>query len=139
MVQGKKQGRPLPPEAHRFKKGQSGNPHGRPALTNEQRALRDLTVESYRGVLKTILDGNLEELQTLMKDPKSTVLEVSLASAALKAIKVGDYSVIERIAERIVGKIPDELKINQAGTLQVQGGIDLTLVKKAVAELEGDV
>ncbi len=122
-----------------FKKGQSGNPKGRPPITKEQRAFRELTVETYREVLKIILAGNLEALQTLMKDPKSTVLEVSLASAALKAIKVGDYSVIERIAERIVGKIPDELKINQAGTLQVQGGIDLTLVKKAVAELEGDV
>lgn len=118
---------------HQFKKGQSGNPKGKipnPAL----KALRKLTVESYRKIVELVLTGNLQEVKAIAENPDSTLLEVGIASAFMTAVKKGDYHVIERIAERIIGKIPDEVKINGETTQTVK--IDIEQLRRARKELD---
>lgn len=96
-----------------WKKGQSGNPKGRPKGTTNviRQALRELTVETYREVIETVLKGNMAALQAIIDDPDTPVIQVGVAKAFMKAMKAGDYATIERIAERIVGKIPDEINL----------------------------
>ncbi len=105
-----------PPTAHlkphQFKPGQTGNPNGRPALTAVQRELRKLTLETYREVIELALTGNLDALRALIKNPDTPAIQVGVASSILTAIKKGDASVLERFAARLVGKIPDEIRIN---------------------------
>lgn len=96
-----------------WKKGQSGNPKGRPKGSTNiiRQALRELTVDTYREVIETVLKGNTAALQEIIDNPETPVIQVGVAKAFMKAMKAGDYAVIERIAERIVGKIPDEINL----------------------------
>ncbi len=144
---------------YRFKKGVSGNPKGRPPITAEFRALRELTLESYRGVIEKVLSGNPRALEIMIADPATPAIQVGIAQAVVNAIKEGDYSVIERIAERIIGKIPDELNVkaqtlnaNYNANVSPNGGpvaaatdvppepkpLDPLLVKEIVARLDKD-
>lgn len=93
-----------------FKPGQSGNPGGVP-LNPIAKALKELTVQTYREVIELVLTGNIDALKAMIKDQKTPAIQVGVATAFMKAIQTGDYGVIERIAERIVGKIPDEINL----------------------------
>lgn len=100
-----------PPKEHQFKKGKSGNPAGARAHNPITKALKNLTVDTYREIIEVVCTGNLDRLKDIIEDPKTSALQVGIARAFFDAIKKGDYLVIERIAERIVGKIPDELNV----------------------------
>lgn len=131
--------RTLPPKAepYKFKPGQSGNPKGRPPLNPIQRALKNLTVETYRDVIQAVCTGNLDNLKAMVEDPSISALQVGVARAFLKAMQAGDYAVIERIAERIVGKIPDELKVSSSNVnANLNATIDKEKLKAALEHLE---
>ncbi|MDH4163312.1 MAG: DUF5681 domain-containing protein [Nitrospirota bacterium] len=131
---------PKPPPKHsRFKKGQSGNPEGGRAHNPAIKALRKITIESYREIIELVLTSDVRKIKAIAEDPKSTGLQVGIAVAFMKAIKNGDYTVIERIAERIVGKIPDEIKIQPMTVNQKVTVIDKTALAKALLELEEEV
>lgn len=123
-----------------WKPGQTGNPNGRPPLNPIQRALKNLTVQTYREVIEAVCTGNLDRLREMVEDPTTSALQVGVATAFMKAIKAGDYAVIERIAERIVGKIPDELNVTSKNVnANLNAAIDTTKLKAALAKLEADV
>ena|SRR5665213_438697 len=134
---------PKPPPKHsRFQKGKSGNPEGGRAHNPAIKALRKLTVESYREIIELILSNNVAAVKAIAEDPNTTALQVGIAVAFLKAIKNGDYTVIERIAERIVGKIPDVVHINSQNNSNVNAEIkviDRQALKAAYNKLEEDV
>lgn len=129
-----------PPEATRFKKGKSGNPEGARAHNPATRALSRLTIETYREVIELVLTGNLEALRKMVEHPNTPAIQVGVATAFMKAIKNGDYAVIERIAERIVGKIPDELKVSSNNlNTNLHTAIDRTKLKAALEQLEAEI
>jgi hypothetical protein len=134
---------PKPPPVHsRFKKGQVANPEGGRAHKKPiDLKLRKLTLETYREIIELVLAGDRTELIERAKDPKTPALEAGIITSVLKAIKNGDYSVIERIAERIIGKIPDVVKVQSTGVM-LDGAnlpIDMDAVRAAVKKLEEDV
>lgn len=134
--------KPLPKaaEKYKFKKGQSGNPNGARAHNPAVKALKKLTLETYREVVELVLTGNLTDLKAMAEDPATPAVQVGIATAFMKAIKEGDYGVIERIAERIIGKIPDELKVTSNNVnANLNATIDKEKLKAAYAELEKDV
>lgn len=129
----------IPPKHSQFKPGKSGNPEGARKHNPIRKALKNLTVESYREVIEAVCTGNVAHLQDMVKDPKTSALQVGVAAAVIKAIQVGDYTTIERIAERIVGKIPDELNVKSSNTNLNSAPIDLDQLKAARAKLFGRV
>lgn len=124
---------------HQFKPGVSGNPNGRP-LNPIPRALKELTVETYRKVIEAVCAGNLDNLREMVKDPTISALQVGVAAAFIKALEAGDYATIERIAERIVGKIPDELKVSSTNlNANLNAKLDPVKVKAALGKLKADI
>lgn len=127
-------------ERTKWKPGQTGNPNGRPPLNPIQRALKELTVQTFREVIEAVCAGNLDNLRAMINDPATSVLQVGVATAFMKALQAGDYATIERIAERIVGKIPDELNVNAKTMNQtLHGALDPAQVKAALAKLQSEV
>ncbi len=136
----KKRTLPVKAEPYKFKPGVSGNPNGRPPLNPIQRALKELTVETYRKVIEAVCTGNIDNLKEMVENPKTSALQVGVATAFMKALKAGDYATIERIAERIVGKIPDELNVTSKNlNANLNTAIDKEKMKAALAQLEKDV
>lgn len=124
---------------HQYPKGVSGNPSGAGAHNPVTKALKNLTIETYREVINLVLTGDLEALITMAQTKKGVpAIQVGVAAAFVKAIQRGDYAVIERIAERIVGKIPDELKVT-SNNINVHGAIDPVKLKAALVKLESDI
>ena len=131
--------RKLPPqlERNKFKPGVSGNPNGRPPLNPIQRVLRDLTIETYGRVIKAALTGNADALKAIVTDNKSSVVEVTVATSLLHSIKTGDPTVLERFAERIVGKIPEVIKIDSTNlNLNAKSAIDMVKIKAAIKKFD---
>lgn len=128
-----------PPKHSQFQKGKSGNPEGSRAHNPALKALKKITIESYREIIELVMTSDVRAIKAIAEDPKSTGLQVGIAVAFLKAIKNGDYTVIERIAERIVGKIPDEIKIQPMTINQKVTVIDRAALARAMAELNQEV
>lgn len=130
---------PKPPPKHgRIKKGEVRNPEGGRAHNPLQRALRNITLESYRKIIELVMTSDVQAIKRIAENPKSTGLEVGIAVSFIKAIKNGDYAVIERIAERIIGKIPDIIKVDSTVNAKVNV-IDKAALAKAMAELMDEV
>jgi len=141
MVKKKGRGRPAEQlKPYHFKPGQSGNPEGARKHNPIRKALANLTVDTYRKVIEAVLTGNMDNLKDIITDPNTPAIQVGVARAFVKAIEAGDYGVIERIAERIVGKIPDELNVrsvNQNANMNAQ--VDPEKLKAALAQLKDSV
>ena len=87
-----------PPPVHtRFKPGQSGNPGGKPKQL--------LTKDKVKGILGRFADMTREDLQAIVTNPKSTMLEIMVASIMVKAAKDGDFSRLNFILDRSIGRV----------------------------------
>lgn len=127
-------------KAVQWKKGQTGNPNGRPPISPAQRALKNLTVETYREVIELVLTGNVADLKAMAENPNTPAIQVGVAVSFMKAIKSGDYAIIERIAERIVGKIPDVVHVNSNNNTNMNiSAVDRVKLKAAMDAIEKDV
>lgn len=126
---------------YQFKKGApSANPLGGKLHNPIAKDFKKLTLESYREVIEIALSGNIEALKELISNPKTSVVQVGVGTALLKAIKDGDPSVLERFCERIVGKIPDVLQVTSHATgEQSVTHFNGELIKDAIKKIREDV
>lgn len=133
---------PKPPPKHsQFKKGNKANPLGGNAHNPALKALKKLTVDTYREVIELVLQGKVDDLKAMAQNPDTPAVQVGIAVSFLKAIKNGDYNVIERIAERIVGKIPDVIHMNSQVTASINAQIktiDPVALRAAMDKLKQD-
>lgn len=107
---------------------------------NAIKALKNLTIDTYREVIELVLTGNIAALKEMAEHPDTPAIQVGIAAAFMKAIKTGDYTVIERIAERIIGKIPEVVNINSNTNLNATHTvIDRRALREALDKLESDV
>ena len=95
----------------RFKPGKSGNPGGMPIETEEQKRLRRLTKAELAECASWLVKGNVDQIRTIAKDPKASILQVWVAALVIKSIEKGDADSWDKIMNRIVGKVKDELSV----------------------------
>ena len=105
-------GRGKPPKHSQFKKGQSGNPRGAQLHDQTAKQIRKLTSEEVREVATLILDNNLPGLQAIARDKTASVLKVWIASIAAKGIQKGDPSALDKILERLIGKVKQDVSLS---------------------------
>ncbi len=84
--------------------GQSGNPSGK------KKGL--LTAQKVTDLVSRLSSLNRMELQAVVADPKSTMLEITFASVLVNAAKSGDYSRLEFLMARSIGKVKDQLEVS---------------------------
>lgn len=92
-----------PPRDKSWKPGQSGNESGRPKGL--------LTSDQIKAILRDLLKLNRQELQDVISDPKTNMIKLTIASVIAKAAKDGDYSRLEFLLNRGIGKVKDELVV----------------------------
>ena len=89
-----------------FKKGQSGNPKGRPKEAPEVKAAKRALKEELAKV-SDLLTMSPEEAAEVLADPSTSVL----AGIVGRAIKKSDWKILEHIINRQVGKIKDNVEV----------------------------
>lgn len=89
-----------------WKKGESGNPNGRPpdALNAAMKKLTKLELEE---IANLIIKGTLADLETLMKNKQTTVIKAMIAGVAVKTIKNGDHGALNALLDRLLGKVKE--------------------------------
>lgn len=93
----------------RFQKGSNVNPRGR-GIDPLKKALRNLTVQELNDIAGMVVKGTTEDLEAVLKNPQESVLKTMVASVCKKAIQQGNEATMEVLLDRLVGKIPDQIK-----------------------------
>ena len=91
-------------EKHEFKKGESGNPNGRP-----KKYVSALKEQGYKNseindCILVMISMDLDELKEVWQNPKATILEKTIANALRKSLEKGSLYSIEVLLSRAVGK-----------------------------------
>lgn len=124
--------RPQNKHLKNFVKGQSGNPSGRP-----KGLLTRAKVEATLGRFSSLTRAQLQEV---VQDPASTMLEIMVASVMARAAKDGDASRLAFLLDRSIGKIKDMGPMEEdESLLEIQAMSDqelVRLVKERLPELE---
>ena len=93
-----------------FKKGQSGNPNGRP-----RKFVTTLKEIGYKrseinDTIQAMMAMDKEELTDVFKNPKATILEITIASAMKKSIEKGTLYSMETLLSRVFGMPKQEVE-----------------------------
>lgn len=100
----------------RWKKGESGNPKGRPKKLHP--TLMKTTAYSKNQIVDIIqymVSLTEKQLNEILEDNESTVFEKTIASAIKKSISKGYLDSIETLLNRVYGKPSDSLDITSNG------------------------
>lgn len=95
----------------KWKAGQSGNVSGRPK--------HHLTRSTVKNIIDKYLAFNKSQLEALILEEKITALEHMVASTILFCIKVGDYSRLDGLLSRAVGKVKEDVEEDVDSTKEV--------------------
>lgn len=87
-----------------FKRGNPGGP-GRPALPEEERALRKVTQTEFERIANKYLNATRYEIKAATNDPKMIALELVIVSVIHKAVVNGDGRMLELLLNRLIGKV----------------------------------
>lgn len=102
---------PVPKQLTPWKKGQSGNPNGRPKLPEHLRDVPSLTADEVNKIMSKYTRMTLDELQRVIAEKKAPALEMAICSNLIKAISSGDYANLNFVLDRSVGKVTDKSEV----------------------------
>lgn len=108
----KNKGRPPPPEASRWKKGQSGNPLGAQLHNAEMRVIKNLTSKELVDIGNLVVKGNFKALQAIKDDENSTIIQMMVAAVCMKVMRTGDMGALDILLNRLVGKVKEQIQFD---------------------------
>ena len=106
-------------QAHEFKKGQSGNPNGRPRKYASLLKEHGYKLSEINDTIQNMMAMDLEELKSVYENPKATILEKTLANAMKKSLEKGSLYSIETLLTRVYGKPKETQELAGETTIKV--------------------
>lgn len=95
-------------EARIWKKGQTGNPNGRPKLPEDIKAARKLTQTEFERICYDLMKMSTKGLSELVQDNKTPVLTALIARILEKGIHDSSKAELNYFVERFLGKVPEQ-------------------------------
>jgi hypothetical protein len=98
-----------------WEKGESGNPKGRP-----KKLVPSLKIEGYKlaeinDTIQSIISMTVDELKMVWDNPRSTILEKTVAGALRKSLEKGNLESVETLINRVYGKPKEKLDVTSNG------------------------
>jgi len=95
-----------------YVKGQSGNPNGRPRKYVTALKEQGYKLSEINDTIQVMMSMNIEELKEVWDNPKTTVLEKTIAGAMRKSIKNGSLYSLDTLLTRVYGKPKEQANID---------------------------
>lgn len=112
--------------------GQSGNPSGRPPLPPELRAFKELTNQEVKRYFAKYSRMSVEEVKEAAADQSLPMIEAVIASGYKEALFEGDFSRLNFVLNRTIGKVSDkvEVELPKPFVIKSRAGEEITLGAK---------
>lgn len=95
---------------HQFRPGQSGNPSGRPKLPEDLKKARRLNQIAVGRIINEYMNLSITELKFELEDESTSALEAMIGKIIIEAHKVGDYSRVNFLFDRMIGKVTEKVE-----------------------------
>ena len=96
---------------HQFKKGEVANPNGRPKLPPDLVKARRLNQAEVGRVINKYMNMSVEDIRADMSQPDTKALEAMIGKIIIEAHKHGDYSRVNFLFDRMIGKVTEKMEI----------------------------
>lgn len=105
-----------------YKKGQSGNPKGRPRKMVCSMKLEGYKLTEINDTIQAMVSMNIDELKKVWDNPNSTILEKTIAGALRKSLSQGDLNSVETLLNRVYGKPKEKMEVLSQSVIKVTFG-----------------
>ncbi len=95
-------------EPHKWEKGQSGNPKGRPRKYVSQLTELGYKKSEVTDTIQAMMAMTMDELKTVWENPQATILEKTVANAMRKSLEKGSLYSLETLLSRVYGSPKQE-------------------------------
>jgi hypothetical protein len=109
---------------HRFKKGESGNPGGTPAVHKEIKEARKFNMETITKIVNSLNDKTTTELEAISKDKSTDNLTMLLVRIILKAQQTGDYKCMEFLITHLIGKPKQQVEVSGMNNIAIDHNVE---------------
>ena len=104
---------------HKFKKGESGNPNGRPRKYVSQLREQGYKLSEVNDAIQALMAMNIEELKSVYQNPNATILEKTIANAMKKSLEKGSLYSLETLLTRVYGKPKENADVKTEMTIRL--------------------
>ena len=102
-----------------YVKGQSGNPSGRPRKYVTILKEQGYKLSEINDTIQVMMAMDIEELKDVWDNPKTTILEKTIAGAMRKSIKNGSLYSLDTLLTRVYGKPKEQVDIKTDNKIEV--------------------
>lgn len=93
-----------------YKPGESGNPGGRPALPDDIKKARKLNTIEVGRLINKYMNMSVNEIKSETENLDTTALESMIGRIIIEAQKFGDYSRVNFLFDRMIGKVTEKVE-----------------------------
>lgn len=93
-----------------YKPGVSGNPSGRPQLPEDLKKARKLNQIEVGRLINKYMNMSVNEIKDETEDLGTTALESMIGRIIIEAQKFGDYSRVNFLFDRMIGKVTEKVE-----------------------------
>jgi hypothetical protein len=98
-----------------WEKGESGNPKGRPKKLVPSMKIDGYKLTEINDTIQSIISMTVDELKMIWDNPKSTILEKTVAGALRKSLEKGNLESVETLINRVYGKPKEKVDLTSNG------------------------
>lgn len=100
-------------------KGETMNPNGRPRKYVSQLKEQGYKLSEVNDAIQALMSMDVEELKSVLENPKATILELTIAKAMVKSLQNGSLYSMETLLTRVYGKPKEIQEVSQDSKIEV--------------------